>query len=127
MTCVVEAETLSQAWRDTVQRVAAAPDRKMFHTFTTMRRPLEEVPSIRASCDGLLESMGLDPVHTVAGTTFPAAIAANTASPALLVHRYRCMYRRLRRFDGNQRGTYFGRIVAYTVGDTYIDQLVARS
>lgn len=122
-TRVVEAETLSEAWLDTVQLVAGAPERKLFHTFTLIHQPLTENHWIRARCDELLARMKFPAAETVANTIFPAAMAANAADPGTLVDRYRTMYPVVQRFDGNHSGTYFGRLVAYPGVHGEIDQL----
>lgn len=122
-TRVVEAETLSEAWLETVELVAAGPGRKRFHTFTGIRKPLVEDPAIRRRCDDLLVDMKLPSVETVANTIFPAALAATSKDPTSLVERYRSMYQVLRRFNGNHGGTYFGRLVAYPGPKGDVDQL----
>lgn len=120
---VVETETLSEGWLETVHMVNASPEQTMFHTMTSIRRPLEEVASIRKRCDSLLAALGMAPVETVANTIFPKRMADASADPQALSERYRAMYPTLRRWDGNRRGTYFGRIVDYPGTEGSFDQL----
>ncbi len=61
----------------------------------------------------MLAEQGYPPVETVANTIFPAAMALQTPEPAGLGQRYRECYGRIRRFQGNEKGTYFGRMVDY--------------
>lgn len=123
-TRAVEAKTLSQAWLETVELVAAESGRKRFHTVTGIQKPLMEDLAIRTRCDDLLADLNQPPVETVANTIFPAALASAAQDPAVLVARYRSMYPVLRRFNGNRGGTYFGRLVAYPGAAGEVDQLV---
>lgn len=120
----VVAETLSQAWQETVDAVAAAPGQKMFHTMTTISMPLDESPTVRRACDALLAARECQSAETVANTIFPAALAAASKGPEDLVKRYQAMYDDVRRLSPNNRlGTYFGRLVAYPGQAGEIDQL----
>lgn len=110
---VVAARDLSTAWLETVAMVQEGPGRKMFHTFTSIDEPLAERPDIRDACDTLLADWNRPDVKRVANTIFPAAMAASSPTPEALAERYRATYDTLRRFPGNAKGTYFGRIVAY--------------
>lgn len=121
---VVEADTLSDGWLETVELASATRDRSLFHTYTTIKSPLVENEEIRSRCDALLEAERMDPIETVASTIFPAAFAARSSDPSALVSRYRSAYPRIRRFDGNHRGTYFGRLVAHPGPSGVVDQLV---
>ena len=121
---IVSAHTVSRAWLETTLMVNAATEQKLFHTVTAVDDPLTEDPDIRQACDALLLARGLPSVETVANTIFPAAMAATAGDPSELSARYREMYPRLRRFPGNTKGTYFGRLVAYPSPGGDVDQLV---
>lgn len=120
---VVEAGDLSEAWLDTVELVRAGQDRKLFHTVTMIKSPLTERAAIRAACDRLLAELDMAPIETIASTIFPAAMAATCGGPEHLVDRYRAAYPTIRRFNGNDRGTYFGRLVQYPAAGGDVDQL----
>jgi thymidylate synthase len=68
---------------------------------------------------GLSEKKHLPDVETTRNTIFPASFARRNPQPADLAAYYRERYTKdgLRGFPGNDRGTYFGRIVAYPRGD----------
>lgn len=119
----VHGADLSAAWRETVDMVGGAPEQKMFHTVTRIASPLVEDLNIRAQVDSLLAARNLSSVETVANTIFPAQLAATSASSEVLHDRYLRMYDRLKKFDGNHQGTYFGRILSYPHGSSNVDQL----
>jgi thymidylate synthase len=123
-TTSVNAENVSRAWIETCRAVSAAPDRRVFHHVTRIADPTTEEAAIRSSVESILEENGLDPVDTVANTIFPDSMARASSGPAELSERYRSIYPRIRRFPGNQSGTYFGRMVAYPHRDDQeLDQL----
>lgn len=123
-TGAVEEATLSAAWLRTLEVVSNAPDRKQFHTLTRVADPTTENDQIRAAAEAMLAANDNPPVETVANTIFPTQLAATTVDTAELVARYRRLYPTIRRVHkDNSRGTYFGRIVAYPVGDEPLDQL----
>lgn len=116
--------TVSEAWLNAVQAVDAAPERRLFHLVTRVSDPVAEEPRIRAAADALLRDRDLDPVETVANTIFPAQLAAAASGPDELAERYRRIYPTLRRLHkNNQKGIYFGRIVAYPSAGGEVDQL----
>lgn len=121
---VVIAENLSVAWIETTKMVHAQPGNRAFHTVTRIIEPLVEDTAIRAGCDALVAACGMMSVDTVANTIFPHAMAETSASPKDLVERYLASYRQVRRFAPNNKGTYFGRIVAHASPNGPIDQLV---
>jgi hypothetical protein len=120
---VVEAKTLSEAWLETVLVVVRQPGQAMFHTVTTIQCPPAEDQALRDRCDALASATGKKDISEVANTIFPAAMASLTPEPADLVARYRAAYPTIRRFPGNHRGTYFGRLVCYPGQRGDIDQL----
>jgi hypothetical protein len=120
----VRGATVSEAWLNAVQAVDRSPERRLFHLVTRISDPVTEDPAIRAAANGLLRDLRLQPVDTVANTLFPAALAAQSSGPGELAQRYRKMYPEIRRLHkDNQRGTYFGRIVAHPSADGGHDQL----
>jgi hypothetical protein len=122
----IQEKNLSSAWLKTLQAVRATPDGAQFHAVTHITQPTCEDPCIRSAADRLLLELGLDSIETVANTIFPARMAATSPSMEVLVDRYRAILPTLRRIHhNNQRGTYFGRIVAYDTGAGVINQLGA--
>ena len=108
---VVHADDLSTAWLDTVTMVADSPSSKMSHVITTVQNAQVEIPAIRAQADRLLEARRHPSIETVANTIFPIQMATTSTSPDQLTARYRAAYPAIRRFHGNHKGTYFGRLV----------------
>jgi hypothetical protein len=121
---VVIAENLSNAWIETTKMVQAQPGNRAFHTVTRIMEPVVEGAAIRAGCDALVAAYGMMSIDTVANTIFPHAMAEASASPKDLVERYLASYQQVRRFAPNNKGTYFGRIVAHASPNGPIDQLV---
>lgn len=120
----VNEENLSSAWLETCRAVSGLPEWRAFHHVTRIAHPTVENPAIRQAIDELLSEYDLDPVETVSNTIFPAAMAKRCETPAQLAERYRRAYPRIKKFPGNDKGTYFGRIVAYPHGkNQQYDQL----
>lgn len=120
---IAEAD-LSTAWLQTLEAVRASTDGYQFHTVTRIADPTHEDRRIRSAADALLADLGRDSIETVANTIFPAGMAASSSTPQALVDRYRAALPSLRRLHhDNQRGTYFGRIVAYEGVTGEVDQL----
>ncbi|MGW8375661.1 hypothetical protein [Streptomyces sp. ODS28] len=88
-------------------------DRTGFHTVVRIADAARDDPGFRAELDRLRTARGHEPTETIAGTLFPAALAATCADHTALVTRYRAMYPRLKKYPGNARGTYFGRLISY--------------
>ena len=105
---------LSRAWAHTLLVIAAQPDRKAFHTITTIADVTREDADLRQVANTLLAERHLDDIGTVANTLFPAALAAAEPDPARLGERYLRLLPQLKKLDHrNNKGTYFGRIVGY--------------
>lgn len=112
------------AWLAAVDLVGHAPERALLHLRTRITHPGTEDPAIRAVVADLLDACGYPPISTVVNTVFPAALAARAGTPQHLGDRYRAMYDRIRHEAKiNNRGTYFGRLVAYPGRDGPVDQL----
>ncbi len=132
-TFIPPAETISEAWLRTLETVSGAGGR-LVHVLTTVTVPGAEDPDIRALIDGVLEPGRRRPatqsVETVAGTIFPAdlyrdvgfgwrpdlpadeAQALNDAA-ADLFDNYALMLPMLLTAQGNERGTYFSRMMSW--------------
>lgn len=118
----VVAETLSEGWLGAVKLLHDAPSRKVVHLIVRILNPAKEIPEIRAAAAGLIAANNrggdgkMPDIETTRNTIFPATFARRTKSPQQLVTHYRERYPEIRRFPHNERGTYFGRIVAYPRG-----------
>jgi thymidylate synthase len=124
MTGRVEARSLSEAWAAGLEAVLDDVDQHVNHLLIRATQPLPEVPEIRAACDALLAHLKLQSVDTVRNTIFPYETAIDVPDPEELSAEYLEMYAALKRL-GSERGTYFGRVVAYPRADgTTGNQLV---
>ncbi|MER5452817.1 thymidylate synthase [Streptomyces sp. NPDC002766] len=100
------------------------PSRTGLHTVVRIADPTADDPGFRTELDRLRIAKRHEPIETVAGTLFPADLAARATDHTSLVARYRAMYPRIKRYPGNAHGTYFGRLVAYPgAKKTDIDQI----
>lgn len=125
-TFTVTERDVTQAWVAACNKLDRKdnPDRTGLHTVVRIADPTSDDPVFRAELDRLRTARGLWPLETVASTLFPAALAARCASPDDLAERYRQMYTVIKRYPGNHRGTYFGRLVSYpAVSKSGVDQL----
>ncbi len=122
---IVAESDLSRAWAQTLLAVAAHPDRKAFHTVTSIAEVTTQDGRLRQVADDLLSGRGLDGVDTVVNTLYPAAMAAVEPDPTRLGERYLRLLPQLKKFDSrNNKGTYFQRLVGYAGPDgTPVNQL----
>jgi hypothetical protein len=118
----VRADDVGTAWLRAVHRVLHDCGGGTFHLAVRIGAT-DDDPALRRAVDDLVLAQGMQPVETVANTIFPARMASTTASLDQLVDRYRNLYPRLKKYGRNQRGTYFGRLVAFPTGGKYENQL----
>lgn len=127
---LIEAGSISEAWLNAIALLHGTSGRKAVHLVARIYRPTDEIPEIRAEADQLIEHSTTKPepwpVDSTRNTIFPAAWARRNPEPEDLAAYYRDRYPQLRQVKGNERGTYFGRIVAYpradeTIGDQLTD------
>lgn len=125
-TFTVTERDVTQAWIAACNKLDRKdnPNRTGLHTVVRIADPTSDDQVFRAELDRLRTAHGLEPLETVASTLFPAALAARCAGPGELAERYRRMYPVLKRYPGNRRGTYFGRLVSYPAASKVsVDQL----
>jgi thymidylate synthase len=124
----IVAPNLSQGWIDALEAMLAVPSRKAVHLIVRILDPTAEDLAVRAAAQRLIDDWNaahtrlsdqLYDVETTRNTIFPAAWARRHPVPSDLAAYYRQHYTKdgLRGFRDNNRGTYFGRIVAYPRGD----------
>jgi thymidylate synthase len=122
----VEAESLSAGWLGAAQKLFESPGRKAVHLMVRIARPEEEDETIRTAAATLIAARNakkadsyrhFPPIETTRTTIFPATWAERFPEPTELAAYYRERYHSdlggLRYFKHNERGTYFGRVVAY--------------
>lgn len=120
----MEARGVSEAWLGACSVLLDSPGHETTHLLMRMTEPLPEDESIRAAVDELVSAARLQDVDEVRNTIFPAGMAADYPRPADLAEAYMEDYEVLRRFPGNNKGTYFGRICCYpTVSGDSVAQL----
>ena len=95
-----------------------------YHTIVRIHDPLSDDPAVRTAVDEILAAHRLQPIGTVANTIFPAAIAQTSSDHLELSRRYVAMLPTLERLSPkNDRGTYFGRLVAFPGAKGPVNQL----
>lgn len=137
MTLVIpSADTVSEAWLNTVRTVHDQGDAAV-HTVTTVSRGGGEDSRIRAVVDELLQparraGTHVQRVDTVANTIFPRSLyrspgfrwapdlpddqaPRHDVAAALLYDAYDAMLPMLRTVNENRRGTYFGRMIDWPI------------
>lgn len=139
-----ECSSLEQAWITVLDAARVAPTGQLLHAVVPISSPGLADPAVVALNDAMLAAKGKHPVDRVASTVFPSSSYADPGfnyHPAMppeqlavldsaatdLYSRYRTMLPWLQTFDGNDRGTYFGRLVSWPGkdGDGY-NQLATR-
>jgi hypothetical protein len=109
----VAAPDVSFAWLAACEAMMAEPP-VAYHTVVRIENPLREDSGIRAGLERILEAHCHQPVSTVANTIFPSAIASSSEDHLELARRYTTMLPTLKRLSPkNDRGTYFGRLIAF--------------
>lgn len=123
---LIDADNVSEAWLDAITLLHATPGRKAVHLVARIRDPVTEIPAIRLEADRLIDEGpdSLWPVDSTRNTIFPATWARRKPEPQDLAEYYRERYAQLKGFRNNEKGTYFGRVVAFPRSDeTTGDQL----
>ena len=130
-------ESLESAWLGVLEAAEATRDGRLLHAVLSITDPAVPLPAVVAANDALLLSRGDHTVDTVANTVFPANRYAPPALDYLpdltgpeiqlldaaaedLYSSYREMLPELCGFDGNERGTYFGRLVSGRAGQRWL-------
>ena len=119
----VVGQTLSDGWLGAVRLLHDTPGRKAVHLIVRILEPTVEIEEIRVGAQALINANNGDgegampDIATTRNTIFPAAYARRTRSAEELAKYYRDRYAEFREFPKNERGTYFGRIVAYPRAD----------
>ena len=123
-------DSLEAAWLGVLEAAEATRDGRLLHAVLSITDPAAPVPEVVAANDALLLPRGDHTVNTVANTVFPANLYAPPELDYLpdlqpaeiqlldaaaddLYSSYRDMLPELCGFDGNERGTYFGRLVSW--------------
>ena len=122
---MIEATSISEAWLDAVHLLAGPGDKKAVHLVARIVNPTQEVAEIRSEADLLVAANAKYwSIDSTRNTIFPAAWARRNPEPSDLAGYYRNRYAALMKYKNNERGTYFGRVVAYPRADgTTGDQL----
>jgi hypothetical protein len=122
--------SVSEAWVLALERVVAEPGGRLVHLVSTVTDPGAELPPVRHVLDAALEAANSQAVDTVAGTIFPSSlypdpgydwmpgIAADKeaeldAAAEALYANYCDILPMLLTASGNNRGTYFARMVSW--------------
>lgn len=128
----IEAPDVSSAWLDALRMLeAGGRPYKAVHLLLRIADPTVEVQEIRCAAQDLIDTVNGDSdrlphIETTRNTIFPAAFARRNPEPADLAAYYRARYEDLRGYKNNEKGTYFGRIVAHPIiGGEPVDQLTS--
>lgn len=122
--------SLEEAWLSALEAAEQTRDGRLLHAVLAITMPQAPIAQVVARNDSLLLSRGDHAVDTVANTLFPANLYSPPDfdySPDLppdqlqqldaaaddLYAIYRDMLPDLCSFNGNERGTYFGRLVSW--------------
>lgn len=130
-----ECSSLEQAWIRVLDAAQVAPRGRLLHAVVAIRYPGPADPEVVALNDLMLAAKGKHPVDRVASTVFPSSsyadpgfgyqpemppeqLAILDSAATDLYSRYQTMLPWLQTFDGNERGTYFGRLVSWPGKDS---------
>lgn len=122
--------SIEEAWLSTLEAAEQKRDGRLLHVVLSVTNPEAPRPEVVASNDALLVPRGHGSVDTVANTLFPANLYSPPDvdyAPDLTPNQiqlldlaaddlyaiYRDMLPDLCTFNGNERGTYFGRLVSW--------------
>ncbi len=123
-------KTLSEAWLQALAHTVNRSKGRCVHLVMTIENPGLEDEPIRDALDQALEEAGSQSIETVAGTIFPRSLYQSPGfswSPDLkrqlvrdldsaawtLYKRYEQILPLLLKFRGNNRGTYFSRMITW--------------
>lgn len=122
--------SVSEAWVLGIERVAAEPGGRLVHLVSTVTEPGTEIAPVRHVLDAALEAADKQSVDTVTETIFPTSLypdpgfdwmpgiepekqAELDTAADVLYTSYCDMLPMLLTAVGNNRGTYFGRMVSW--------------
>jgi hypothetical protein len=143
MKALPESSSLEQAWIAVLEAAQTAQG-QLLHAVVPISSPGLADPAVVELNDALLAAKGKHPVDRVASTVFPSSsyadpgfsyhpempaeqLAVLDSAAADLYSRYQTMLPWLQTFAGNERGTYFGRLVSWPGKDgNGYNQLAAR-
>lgn len=111
-----------EAWIQAVEQLLDQPNYRCFHLTARMSSDKPDRDVIER-LNAVLEGRGKQPIATVANTIFPNELGKRYGEVSDLGERYRRIYPTIRRYRGNEGGTYFGRLVDYPSSAGRIDQL----
>jgi hypothetical protein len=114
VSALITGDTLTSAWLAALGHLVRV-DREAFGLVVDIADPVPDRVDSRvvAELDDLLRRTGRQDVATVANTIFPAALASSSRDRQELYRRYRRLLPRLHRFQANQWGLYFERLIDY--------------
>jgi Thymidylate synthase len=113
----IAGRNISEAWINALVAALQMPGHAGVHTVVRISDPSLEHEDVRQLADGLMVLADVRPIDTVASTIFPTTWAERHPDPVELANHYRERYPILQRFRANRRGTYFGRVVEYPMGE----------
>jgi thymidylate synthase len=122
----ISADNVSTAWLQAVRMLDAIKGRKVTHLLVRIANPVAEDDRIREEAQRMIDDWNsthpkrpMEHIDTTRNSLFPVAFARRSSDLEALANMYRARYTKegLLGFRGNERGTYFGRIVAYPRGD----------
>lgn len=121
---IVHGTSVSDAWKNAVMAVYEKPQHHGYHLVVAIDNPDVEDPNVRKLVDALAkrEKIRYD-AETVASTIFPIGLTAGGKNLKQMTERFLAMYPTLKKFPSNNRGTYFGRMVALPSANGDINQL----
>ncbi len=125
---VVSQDTITGAWLEGSARLIQGGG-DAFTSVLHVRQPAESDDSAlgaRALLDAVLERHGKYSTQTVANTIFPVELAARHDVVTLSTRYLSRVYPMIRRMKGNQRGTYFQRLI-YDAGVTRRREIAERN
>lgn len=125
----IASESISNAWLEAVSHLYMTPGGSAVHLMLRIANPATNDLTVQAAAQGLIDDWNLQhpqkpmyDIETTRNTIFPASWADRNPEPRDLAEYYRKRYARLRGHDtNNNKGTYFGRLVAYPRESKYED------
>lgn len=121
---MIKGSDSSEAWLNATTAVLSMPQHHGYHLVVSIDNAATSEPRAQRLVDQLAKRVGVKyDVESIANTIFPQGLVRGSDSFADVTKRFLSIYPMLRKFPGNARGTYFGRMIALPATPEPINQI----
>lgn len=116
---LIKGTNVTEAWKKAILHLVQN-GREDYNLIVEIENPTVDEVITREFFNEILFSMGDQTIETVANTIFPLGIKGKSIDRFALYERFQRVYPVLRKITENNKGTYFGRLVAWNYGQSEV-------